>query len=343
MRVARPSFSAGVAAPGCSLIKGDALGCYASWERPTCIIADGPYGLGKFPGEPKTPEDLPEWYRPHVAAWATHARPDTTLWFWCTELGWALVHPVLDGQGWQFEECHIWDKGIAQIAGNCNGKTLRGTPVVTEIAVRYTRRNRLPGSDGQLLSLQEWIRQEWRRSGLPMALANEACGVVNAATRKYLTLCGLWYFPPPEAMVRMAEYCRLHGRPTERPYFSLDGTTPLTEQAWRAMRAKWHHSHGMTNVWREPGVRGPERLKTQGRTAHANQKPLVLMRHQILVSTDPGDVVWEPFGGLCSGSAAALETGRRVYAAEWNPDYFELARRRLALIRSPENELRSPP
>ena len=37
------------------------------------------------------------------------------------------------------------------------------------------------------------------------------------------------YFPPPEAIVRMAEYCNKHGRPTERPYFSLDGHNPVTE------------------------------------------------------------------------------------------------------------------
>ena len=42
------------------------------------------------------------------------------------------------------------------------------------------------------------------------------------STRKYLTQCRLWYFPPPEAIVRMAVYCNEHGRPTEHPYFSLD-------------------------------------------------------------------------------------------------------------------------
>ena len=35
--------------------------------------------------------------------------------------------------------------------------------------------------------MQEWLRAEWRRTGLPWRAANEACGVSNAATRKYLT------------------------------------------------------------------------------------------------------------------------------------------------------------
>jgi len=307
----------------------DAMNCYPRWAAPTCIIVDGPYGLGKFPGEPKTPANLAEWYAPHIAAWSAHAKTDTTLWFWCTEVGWALVHPVLEMHGWQYEECNIWDKGIAHVAGNCNSKTIRGTPVVTEVAVRYTKRNQLPGSNGQMLTIKDWVRHEWQRSGLPMSKANEACGVANAATRKYLTQCHLWYFPPPEAIVRMAAYCNKHGRATDRPYFSLDGRTPVTEDAWAQMRAKWNHTHGVTNVWQEPAVHGQERIRASAGYLHANQKPLALMKRQIIACTDPGDVVWEPFGGLCSASIAALHTGRRSFAAEINPNYFQVAASRL--------------
>src|ERR1041385_7066378 len=62
-----------------SLYHGDALDVYDEGRPPACIIADGPYGLGKFPGEPKTPDGLAEWYAPHAAAWARLAQPFTTL------------------------------------------------------------------------------------------------------------------------------------------------------------------------------------------------------------------------------------------------------------------------
>jgi len=308
---------------------GGALQAYERWPAPTCIIADGPYGLGKFPSEPKTPEGLPEWYAPHVAAWAARARTDTTLWFWSSELAWALVHPILDLHGWQYEECCVWDKGLAHVAGNCNSKTIRGMPVVSEVAVRYTKRNLFQTPDGKTLTLKEWVRAEWQRSGIPMNKSNEACGVINAATRKYLTQCHMWYFPPPDALVRMAEYCNRHGRPTDWPYFSLDGKNAVTEKAWARMRSKWNHSHGVTNVWQEPPVHGQERMRTGSGYLHANQKPLSLMRRQIVACTDPGDVVWEPFGGLCSGAIAALQTARRAYSTEINPAYFRIAKDRL--------------
>lgn len=314
-----------------SLYRGDALSAYYLWDAPTCIISDGPYGLGKFPGEAQTPDGLGAWYEPHVAAWAERARPDTTLWFWNSELGWALVHPVLERHGWQYEECCVWDKGIAHVAGNCNSKTIRGMPVVTEVAVRYIRRAMLPSGDGNRLTIKDWVRAEWIRSGLPMYLANKACGVRNAATRKYLTQCWRWYFPPPDAIVRMAAYCQKHGAKTVRPYFSLDGIGAPSAAEWERMRSKWNHVHGLTNVWREPPVHGAERFRIKGDTGylHANQKPLALMERQILACTDVGDMVWEPFGGLCSATVAAVRHERRARAAEINPDFFGAARARV--------------
>lgn len=310
-----------------SITRGDSLKACEAWLPPACIISDGPYGLGKYPGEPVSPDGLAEFYAPHAAAWARHAEPFTTLWFWNSEIGWAKSHPALELHGWQYEETVVWDKGIAHIAGNVNSRTIRGLPVVTELAVRYTRKATLQTEGGQELSLKEWVRAEWLRSGLPMNQSNAACGVANAATRKYLTQDHVWYFPPGAMLVAMARWCTKHGRPTDRPYFSLDGKTAPSADAWDRMRAKWTHVHALTNVWREPPVHGAERVKALTGTGylHANQKPLALMERQVLAATDPGDTVWEPFGGLCSATVAAVRHGRRAHAAELNPEFFEAA------------------
>ncbi|MGF6349545.1 DNA methyltransferase [Variovorax sp. W2I14] len=320
--------------------RGDSLKLYEHWPQPTCIIADGPYGLGKFPGEPSIVGALPAWYAPHVAAWTKHAATDCTLWFWGSELSWATVHSVLDLNGWQYEETVIWDKGLAHIAGNVNSKTIRGLPIATEVAVRYTRKNLLPDADGNLLTLKEWVRAEWQRSGLPMNRSNEACNVANAATRKYLTQCHLWYFPPAEAMEKMAAYCAKHGAKASRPYFSLDGKSSFDGKRWERMRAKWNHVHGLTNVWQEPPVHGRERVKDDKGYLHANQKPLGLMERQVQACTDEGDVVWEPFGGLCSATLAASRLGRRAFAAEVNRPFFDAALSRLQSAYSGQTKLK---
>lgn len=323
------------------LYHGDVLDAYESWPTPTTIVSDGAYGVGGFPGDPRTPEGLEAWYRPHVEAWSRLSHPSTTLWFWNTEIGWATVHPVLVEHGWTYEFANIWDKGIAHIAGNVNGQTIRRFPVVSEMCVFYSRALMLPTEAGAM-DVQQWMRHEWQRSGLPLALANEACGVKNAATRKYLTQDWLWYFPPPEMMERLAQYANDRGAETSRPYFSLDGITPVTAEEWGTLRYKWNHRHGVTNVWSHPPLNGTERYKGTGlraaprvykptgaSAAHLNQKPLEFMRRIIEASTDPNDVVWEPFGGLCTASVAAVELGRQAFAAENVPEFADLAEQRL--------------
>lgn len=308
---------------------GDALDFYERWPSPTVIVSDGPYGLGSFPGDPPSVDTLAGCYRPHLQAWSRRALPSTTLWFWNSELGWATVHNEIVKAGWEFRNCHVWDKGLAHIAGNTNTGNLRKFPVTTEVCVQYVKKTRIE-VDGVSMTLQEWLRHEWVRSGLPLCRTNEACGVKNAATRKYFTADHLWYFPPPEAFGRLADYANQHGDPAGRPYFSLDGVRPLTPEEWALMRAKFQCSNGTTNVWRQNAVRGRERLKKRTCCVHMNQKPLRLLELCIRASSEPGDVVWEPFGGLCSATLAAKRLGRKAYAAEIIRDYFHQAVARFA-------------
>jgi hypothetical protein len=209
------------------------------------------------------------------------------------------------GRGLDLPACCVWDKGLAHVAGNTNTQTLRKFPVVTEVCVHYVRQPqfRLTAADSPL-SAQQWLRAEWRRTGLPLAKSNEACGVKNAATRKYLTSDYLWYFPPPDVFQRLVDYANTHGDPSGRPYFSVDGETSLAASQWEQLRGKFHCEAGVTNVWHVPAVRGKERIKVQGSVVHPNQKPLALMQLLVKSCSDPGDVVWEPFGGLCTASIA---------------------------------------
>jgi site-specific DNA-methyltransferase (adenine-specific) len=101
------------------------------------------------------------------------------------------------------------------------------------------------------------------------------------------------------------------------------------------MRAKFYCPVGFTNVWDRNPLKGAERVKVpskSSRAAHLNQKPLDLMRLIIEASSDVGDVVWEPFGGLFSASLAAKETRRRAFAAELDPTYFQLGVERFNTI-----------
>ena len=45
---------------------GPAEDAYERWAAPVLIISDGAYGVGGFPGDPRTPDRLDEWYARHV-------------------------------------------------------------------------------------------------------------------------------------------------------------------------------------------------------------------------------------------------------------------------------------
>lgn len=335
------------------LHRGNVVNAYAKWPTPATIISDGAYGVRGFHGDTTGPEGLVEWYRPHVEAWSDAAHPATTLWFWNTEVGWATVHPLLVEHGWEYVQTITWDKGLAHIAGNVNGLTIRTFPVVSEVCVLYKRKFAVDTPTGAM-PVKAWLRHEWLRAGLHLSRANAACGVRNAATRKYLTQDWMWYWPPGEMVEKLAVYANDHGDSQGWPFYSLDGQAPVTAKEWNALRYHWTHQHGVTNVWQRAPLHDSERLKgtlrrsaprvykpSAGSSTHLNQKPLEFMERLVRAVTQPEDVVWEPFGGLGSASVAAVALGRCAYVAEIDREFAKLAYERLksaAEVAEPEKE-----
>jgi hypothetical protein len=308
----------------------DASLVYHEWPTPDVIVSDGGYGVSGFKGDAREPAELKAWYLGHIQSWSRSSRPGTTLWFWNTEIGWAIVHPVLDEHGWEYVGCNIWNKGIQHIAGNCNLPVLKGFPVVTEVCVQYVRRAEFY-HEGKLLSLKEWLRNEWKRTGLPMYKTNEACGVINAASRKYFTRDHLWYAPPPEIFERMVDYANKYGDPKGRPYFSFDGKRPANRDEYKRIFPTFKGRYGVTNVWNHPPLHNEERLRIRGsgKYAHLNQKPIKLIELIIEASSHPGDVIWEPFGGLCTAGLVSCLMSRKAYCAEIDEHTYKMAVSRL--------------
>lgn len=310
------------------LYLGDALDCYSEWKSPTIIMSDGAFGISGFKGDLHSSDGLAEWYEPHIKSWSELSTPQTTLWFWNTELGWATVHPIIQKYGWEFKSCNFWNKGLSHVAGNTNTKTLSHLPIVSEVCVQYVKKASFNIKDSNL-SMQEWLRHEWARTGLPFSKTNEACGVVDAATRKYFTKCHLWYMPPSEAFEKIVTYANTYGKPEGRPYFSIDGKKPLTAKDWDRQRAKFYCPFGSTNVWEMPQLRNKERLKNGNKAVHLNQKPIAIIRRIIEMTSDKGDVIWEPFGGLFTAAIASIQLERECYSSEIDTNVFNIGKNRV--------------
>lgn len=89
----------------------------------------------------------------------------------------------------------------------------------------------------------------------------------------------------------------------------------------------------MRSDWTLPICGGGERLKdSDGRKAHPTQKPESLLHRVILATSDPGQVILDPFFGTGTTGAVAKKLGRHFIGIEADEGYIEVARQRLAAI-----------
>ncbi|APG48625.1 site-specific DNA-methyltransferase [Phaeobacter porticola] len=96
----------------------------------------------------------------------------------------------------------------------------------------------------------------------------------------------------------------------------------------------------MRSDWVMPICTGHERLKDEaGNKAHPTQKPEALL-HRILVgSTNPGDVVLDPFFGTGTTGAVAKMLGREFIGIEREAAYREVAEKRIKSVRKFDREV----
>jgi modification methylase len=89
----------------------------------------------------------------------------------------------------------------------------------------------------------------------------------------------------------------------------------------------------MRSDWLFPICSGAERLKdAKGKKAHPTQKPESLLQRILLASTNPGDLVVDPFFGTGTTGAAAARLGRNWIGIEREKSYAKVAQKRIDAI-----------
>ena len=89
----------------------------------------------------------------------------------------------------------------------------------------------------------------------------------------------------------------------------------------------------MRSDWTLPLCTGEERLKkSDGSKAHPTQKPEALLHRIILSSSNPGDVVLDPFFGTGTTGAVAKRLGRNYIGIEQEKAYIDAALKRLKQV-----------
>ncbi len=100
-----------------------------------------------------------------------------------------------------------------------------------------------------------------------------------------------------------------------------------------AMKGLNHDKQMRSDWWLLPLAAGDERLKDEnGVRAHSTQKPEALLYRVILSSTNPGDVVLDPFFGSGTTGAVAKKLHRKWIGIEREAKYIELAQKRIDAV-----------
>jgi len=90
----------------------------------------------------------------------------------------------------------------------------------------------------------------------------------------------------------------------------------------------------MRSDWYLPLCTGKERWKVNGEKAHPTQKPESLLYRILLASSNPGDLILDPFFGTGTTGAVAKKLGRHFIGIERNLNYIQLAQERVSIIKS---------
>ncbi|MEP6705295.1 MAG: site-specific DNA-methyltransferase [Acidobacteriota bacterium] len=97
---------------------------------------------------------------------------------------------------------------------------------------------------------------------------------------------------------------------------------------WKASEKGNFRDTHPSNIWTDISVpfwSMPEN------TDHPTQKPEKLLAKIILASTNPGDLILDPFAGSCTTAVAAKKLGRDFVAIESDENYCLLAQKRLEM------------
>jgi len=344
---------------------GDGLDIYPTLpaDAYTLIVSDGAYGIGGFPGDPKSPKALAAWYAPHLEAWDRLAAPSSSLYFWGLPEGCARMLPHVEDAGWRYHHRVVWHKGVASLAGK-SMSGVRGWVTASEDCYFYVREavdisalaaaGVTGGVDGiahtslgaaagadERNSVRAFICAEWRgRAGLNNQQANEACGVAEMASRHYFGP-SQWWLPTWEHYQNLAAYAAANAPEVDRPYLvteavwsrrgGLRESYEALRESYEALREEYEALREEYEALRYPftlpqGVTDVWTGLPVNRTGrHSCAKRDDHTERIVTASSRPGDRVLEPFGGGAPVLRACRKLGRSCDSIEIDPEWHARA------------------
>jgi len=309
---------------GITIYHGDAMGILPALPAASVslVIADPPYhGVidAEWDNQWETDGEFLAWFDSWVALACPLMRDNATLYAFSSPQMSARVEGVVRAHLAVIASV-VWDKttpgGKPEVPGLRTYWTGQTERIV--VAECYGADNLAKGEAGYVSKCDEvrgfvfepiraYLDGERARAGVARKQINDATAT-DMAGHWFSSV--QWALPTAEhyATIRAClnagggEYLRREYEDLRRPFFAT------TSEQWG-------------DVWR---------FQTQGQRQHPTQKPEAMFAQIIRVSSRPGDVVLDPFGGSGTAMRAAKNLGRRGIMIEREERYCEVAAKRLA-------------
>jgi len=244
----------------------------------------------------------------------------------------------------------VWIKSEGRHKGS-HKESLRAYFPQTEFIVfaeHYGADNMAKGEAGYVLKcdklrgivfepLRAYLDGERRRADVSQMECNVACGTGSMA--KHYFCSAQFCIPTPEHYTELQrlfnakcngsgpQYLRREYEDLRREYEDLRREYEDLRREYEDLRREYEDLRrpfsvsadiAFTDVWNFPVVRNY-------RGKHPCEKPLLMMRHIISVSSRDGATVFDPFMGSGTTGVAAVQLGRKFIGIEREPKYFERA------------------
>jgi DNA modification methylase len=209
----------------------------------------------------------------------------------------AYLVPELEKTGFELRQQIIIDKGIKAVSGRAT-KKYKMFPNTTE-SVLFLAKDSKPYVKQLLLSRQKEL-------GLKSKEINEKLGVKTNGG-------GMWSIYTGDNMDKQL--------PTEDAWKDLCRILKL-DVPYKSFAMIFHPIMGLHDVWTDIDFYKEKRI-------HSTQKPVKLISRLILASSDPGDLVLDPFMGSGSTAIAAKENQRHFIGFEIDKDYYKKSMERI--------------
>jgi len=118
--------------------------------------------------------------------------------------------------------------------------------------------------------------------------------------------------------------------PSVHKFFSSGGNNPLAKRITKNGKKPPHpDGRRATDLWRIPV---PHHGFNAHLRQHPNQKPLDLMKRLVLLLSDEGNTVLDPYMGSGTTGQAAIALGRKFIGCELMPEYYNVARKNIGAV-----------